>query len=189
MKTTFFLPFSLWLLLWIPTATGEPGNISCLGRIEPLGGVILLAGPSSIAGGSTVITELKVAEGEWVEKDQILAVLGDYKLRAAEVSRQQALVGDAAVRLKRLQSLSVTQSTSRAKLDEVHYELRALKADQHVYEARLEMSVVRSPTRAQVLKIHSQPGERVGAEGVMELGETDKMSVVAEVYETDIARV
>ena len=93
MKTTFFLPISLWLLLWIPTATGEPGNISCLRRIEPLGGVILLAGPSSIAGGSTVITELKVAEGEWVEKDQVLAVLDDYKLRAAEVSRQQSRAG------------------------------------------------------------------------------------------------
>jgi ABC exporter DevB family membrane fusion protein len=29
----------------------------------------------------------------------------------------------------------------------------------------------------------------VGAEGVLELGETDKMTVVAEVYETDIHRL
>jgi multidrug efflux pump subunit AcrA (membrane-fusion protein) len=188
-KSTIYLVLFLWVSLCTPLAVGESRSVSCLGRIEPLGGVVLLAGPSGIAGGSVVISELKVVEGEWVEKDQVLAVLDDYKLKAAEVSRQQALVEDVAVRLKRLQSLSATQSTSRAILDEARYELRALEADQRVHEARLAMSLVRSPLRAQVLKIHSQPGEKVGAEGIMELGETDNMSVIAEVYETDIARV
>jgi HlyD family secretion protein len=40
-----------------------------------------------------------------------------------------------------------------------------------------------------VLEIHAYPGERVGPEGIMELGRTDRMYAVAEVYETDITRV
>jgi HlyD family secretion protein len=164
-------------------------SVTCLGRIEPVDGVILLAGPSGVAGGSAVISKLKVAEGDWVEEGQVLAVLDDHTLRQAEVARHKELVADANVRLKRLQSLSSTQSTSKAKLDEVRYEVRALKAEQLVFEARLEMSSIRAPKRAQVLEIYARPGEKVGAMGVLELGETDRMSVIAEVYETDISRV
>jgi HlyD family secretion protein len=57
-------------------------------------------------------------------------------------------------------------------------------------EAELKLSVVRSPINAQVLKIHAYPGERISnTEGILELGQTDQMYVIAEVYETDIHRV
>jgi len=168
---------------------GASGNVTCLGRVEPLGGVSILAGPSGTDGKTAVIAEVRVSEGDWVEKGQILAVLDDYRLRSAELARQNAMVEDVRVRLKRLESLSRTQSTSRAKLDEVRYELRALEADQKVFEERREMSLIRAPDPMQVLKIHVDPGERVGKDGVMELGQTRQMSVIAEVYETDIGRV
>ncbi|MEH6589675.1 MAG: HlyD family efflux transporter periplasmic adaptor subunit [Halioglobus sp.] len=184
----FFIVLLLSPLLSLPKVAAAD-VITCLGRIEPADGVLLLAGPSGVTGGSTVIAELKVEEGDWVEPGQIVAVLDDYQLRSAEVNRQKELVADASVRLKRLKSLSSTQSTSKAKLDEVNYEVRALKADQRVYEARLEMSLIRAPTRGQILEIYTRPGEKVGASGVMELGETDNMTVVAEVYETDVKRV
>jgi HlyD family secretion protein len=48
---------------------------------------------------------------------------------------------------------------------------------------------VRSPIEGQVLEIHAREGERVGAEGIVELGRTQAMYAVAEVYETDIGRV
>jgi HlyD family secretion protein len=34
--------------------------------------------------------------------------------------------------------------------------------------------------------VHAHAGERVGPEGILELGNTDEMYAVAEVYETDI---
>jgi len=37
--------------------------------------------------------------------------------------------------------------------------------------------------------VHTRDGERVGANGIVELGRTDSMLVIAEVYETDIGRV
>jgi HlyD family secretion protein len=167
----------------------QADTVTCLGRLEPLDGVILLAGPSGLSYGGAVISELKVSEGDWVTEGQTLAVLDDYRLRAAEVARHKELVEDATVQLQRLENLSKTQSTSRAKLDEARYKLRALQAEKKVYDARQEMSLIRAPKRAQVLEIFTQPGEKVGEEGVMELGETDNMSVVAEVYETDISKV
>ena len=41
----------------------------------------------------------------------------------------------------------------------------------------------------QILYVHTSPGERVGVKGVVEIGRTDKMYAVAEVYETDIIHV
>jgi HlyD family secretion protein len=55
--------------------------------------------------------------------------------------------------------------------------------------ADLELSIVRSPVDGQVLEVHAREGERVGIDGVAELGQTDAMYAVAEVYETDIGRV
>jgi HlyD family secretion protein len=60
-------------------------------------------------------------------------------------------------------------------------------AAQEKAEADLKLSSVRSPMDGQVLKIHAYPGERISnTEGIVELGQTDQMYVIAEVYETDI---
>ena len=37
--------------------------------------------------------------------------------------------------------------------------------------------------------IHARAGERVGTEGILELGDTTAMYAIAEIYETDIGRV
>ena len=51
------------------------------------------------------------------------------------------------------------------------------------------MSEVKAPMAGQVLRVHAHAGERVGPEGILELGRTEAMMAVAEVYETDIGRV
>ena len=53
----------------------------------------------------------------------------------------------------------------------------------------LDLSYVRSPITGQVLKINSRPGERISDQGILELGQTDQMYVVAEVYQTEIDQV
>ena len=186
MKTRLYLIF---VLLFSSTLSFAEDTITCLGRIEPLDGVRTLAGPSGMGGNKTVIYELRVEEGDWVEEGDILALLDDYPLHRAQVARHEEQLEEAQVALSRLQNLSKTQATSRAKLDEASYKFSALKAEKGVYQARLEMTRIRAPHRGQVLKIHARKGEQVGPDGVLELGETDKMTVVAEVYETDVHRV
>jgi HlyD family secretion protein len=40
-----------------------------------------------------------------------------------------------------------------------------------------------------VLAIHARPGELILQDGILELGRTDRMYAIAEVYETDIRQV
>ena len=54
----------------------------------------------------------------------------------------------------------------------------------------LNLSYVKAPVSASVLKVHTRQGERINTEnGIVELGRTDQMYAIAEVYETDIAKV
>ncbi|MBE7384864.1 MAG: HlyD family efflux transporter periplasmic adaptor subunit [Leptolyngbya sp. SIO1E4] len=57
-------------------------------------------------------------------------------------------------------------------------------------EAELEDFYVRVPVAGQILKINTRVGEQVNtSEGIVELGRTNQMYAIAEVYETDVGRV
>jgi len=68
-------------------------------------------------------------------------------------------------------------------------QLEAAQAGVLKAQADLDLASVRSPRNGQILKVYTWPGEVVGNEGIVKLGETDQMYVKAEVYETDITRV
>lgn len=181
---------AVMLLLLLPVMAAAQGrSISSLGRLEPENGVVQLAGPSGNGLSGAVIKSLEVSEGDWVEKDQVIARLDSYKLREAEVARLKAILANATSEMARQKNLAKTSSTSKVKLDAAQMDLDIAKADLAAARAKLELAVVRAPLRAQILEIHAYPGERVGDEGIMELGRTDRMYAVAEVYETDITQV
>ncbi len=182
-------PLFILALLVSQNVVAEPRVISSLGRLEPENGVVQLAGPSGGGMTGAVMTSLDVAEGDWVDEGQIVARLDSYDLRTAEVARLEAILTNARSEMARQEDLSRKNLTSEANFDAAKMDLDIALADLAAARANLELSVVRSPLRAQVLEIHAYPGERVGSEGVMELGRTDRMYVVAEVYETDIAHV
>ena len=48
---------------------------------------------------------------------------------------------------------------------------------------------MRAPISGTVLDIHARPGEKPGAAGVLDLGNTDQMTVEVEVYQSLIGRV
>lgn len=54
--------------------------------------------------------------------------------------------------------------------------------------ANMELTLVRMPMDAQILKIHTKPGESA-RKGIADIGMTQTMVAVAEVYETDIQYV
>lgn len=54
----------------------------------------------------------------------------------------------------------------------------------------LNLSYVKAPVSGYVLKVHTRQGERINTQdGIVELGRTEQMYAVAEVYETDISQV
>jgi ABC exporter DevB family membrane fusion protein len=57
-------------------------------------------------------------------------------------------------------------------------------------KAQVNTTLIRAPLDAQILKIYTRPGEKVNdSDGFADLGKTEQMMVVAEVYESDIDRV
>ena len=170
-------------------AVAEDRVVSSLGRLEPENGVVRLAGPSGGGLSGAVMKSLQVAEGDWVDSGQIVARLDSYKLREADVARLEAILTNARNEMARQEDLAEKSLTSQSNQDTAQMDLDIALADLAAAKASLELSVVRSPLKAQVLEIHAHPGERVGPEGIMELGRTDRMYAVAEVYETDITRI
>jgi HlyD family secretion protein len=53
----------------------------------------------------------------------------------------------------------------------------------------LNQAYIRAPIAGQIIKIHTRPGEKLTDAGVVDLGQTDDMAVIAEVYQTDISKV
>jgi HlyD family secretion protein len=57
-------------------------------------------------------------------------------------------------------------------------------------EQDLQLTYIKAPINGQILKINARPGEMVKQDdGVLQMGQTDRMMVVAEVYESDISKV
>ena len=72
---------------------------------------------------------------------------------------------------------------AQAQLDKAQADYTKAKED-------LNKSIIKAPFTAQILKIYRHPGEGITqSDGVVELGQTDKMLVVAEVYESDISQI
>ena len=174
----------------VPTPTGEAQTdstkVAALGRIEPQDGVFSVAGP---AGRPAVIAELKVEEGDLIEEGDVIAVLDDAELKAAELARAQATLRNAERHFKRTKTLEQRGVQAQTVYDKAELSLEVAKADLAHAEADLKLTEVRAPTAGEVLQVYARRGERVGPSGIVDLGRTDKMYAVAEVYETDILHV
>ena len=178
--------FSALLFSVCAFSQSTPRVITSLGRIEPAGGVIRLSGPSGIG---SVIMELKVSAGDWVEKGELIAILDTYAVRRADQVRLQAELDNAKKKLARERKLSRAVASAAATVENLELNVKAAGAAVTAADAMLVLSTVLAPSKGQILYIHAQPGERVGLEGVVEIGRTDQMYAVAEVYETDIIYV
>ncbi len=56
-------------------------------------------------------------------------------------------------------------------------------------KADLVEAYIRAPIAGRILDIYAKSGEAVGDKGIADLGQTDQMQVVAEVYQTDISKI
>lgn len=68
-------------------------------------------------------------------------------------------------------------------------ELRAAEAAVSEAQANLELTIVRAPIAGRVLTVHTRAGETIRLDGLLDLGQTQDMYVLAEVYETDVTRL
>jgi len=139
------------------------------------------------------------------------AAIGRYEaeLQAADrdLRRVDMLVHRAAISRQELDDQTLKYRQARESLNEAKARLAAMEAirpaDVHVAlaelaqakaslavaAAELEAAEVRSPIAGRVLRILVRPGERIAEQGIMDVGNTDVMQAVAEVYEEDVGKV
>lgn len=129
----------------------------------------------------------------------VSASLRDGNQLTADTVRQQ--LNEAQANLSRIQLSRQKQvAEAQATLDQiaevrpvdvnvVRSQVAQAQASVAQAQANLDAATVRSPQAGKVLKIHTRAGERVGNDGIISLGQTDRMVAVAEVYESDLSRI
>ncbi|MBP1686906.1 MAG: HlyD family efflux transporter periplasmic adaptor subunit [Deltaproteobacteria bacterium] len=133
--------------------------------------------------------KLLVEEGDRVTVGQVIAVLDSFAVLESQVARLRARLENAEAEFGRHDRLYREHTEPISLRDRWYMQVQVAKAELRSAQAELDLATVRSPIDGQVLKIHARSGERVGPDGIAEIGATDSMYVVAEVYETDIGRV
>lgn len=122
------------------------------------------------------------------------------KLNQIQQSRQQQ-INEAQAKLSQIQESRQQQiNEAEANLDRIAEvrpvdieaaaaEVSSAQAAAKQAKANLALAYIRAPRDAQVLKIHTYPGEKVGNDGIVELGQTREMLAVAEIYQSDVDKV
>ena len=211
------------------TQTIQPRQVSALGRIEPLDGILKVGLPNALS--NDTIRQVLVEEGEAVEQGQSLAVLetqpvlkanltranaeviaaqrsldaqisviaryrAEERQAQAEVRRGRELYQNGATSLQRYEALQANADSALAQLNEAIANEITLKADVGVKQAQvkqtkadLNQATVKAPSRGTILQIVARPGDRVGEEGLLLMGDTTRMGVVAEVYQSDLPEI
>jgi HlyD family secretion protein len=104
--------------------------------------------------------------------------------RASLVRLETARIRDLENAQAQVQSTQAESTRSQAQI-EVDSAARNLE----LANASLDRTIIRAPSDGEILQIITQTGEAIGEEGILELGNTRQMYVVAEVYETDVGLV
>jgi len=74
-------------------------------------------------------------------------------------------------------------------LAQVQTAVESARQNLRLAEARLDRTLIRAPEAGRVLRVLTKAGEAIGNTGIVDLGDTRQMHVVAEVYETDVSLV
>ena len=155
-----------------------------------------------VVNASRLKAELDIAKVEYkrfedLKRDGAISdsLLDAYKLKVITLEGQllqaQQQIQQAAFQIK--QSEGLLTSVSEVRPTDIQFaeaQLQTAIVNVKKAEVDLDLAQVRAPIDGQVLKINAKTGEVVGqTNGVMDLGNTSQMYVVAEIYETDIGKI
>ncbi len=113
-----------------------------------------------------------------------------YESHRLSLDTAQAELAEATSELQRLR-VQVPTAEGGISLQEAsaRRDLQAAKAHLQRSQAEREDALVRAPVAGRVLSIQARPGEVPGSGGIVELGRTEQMQLVAEIDQSDRARL
>ncbi|MBW4427784.1 MAG: ABC exporter membrane fusion protein [Nostoc desertorum CM1-VF14] len=154
---------------------------------------------------SRLDAELRNAETEYqryqllYQEGAISASVRDNKYLLVETIQQQ--LNEAKATLKQIQQAKQQElNQAKATLDGIaevrpvdvavaEAEVQNAIASVREAKANLDLAYVLTPKSGQILKIHTLSGEVVKDKGIVDLGQTSQMYVVAEVYQSDVNKI
>ena len=177
--------------------------VAALGQLSPSGEIRQLAAPISQFGSSPRIVEILVNEGDFVKKGDILAIFENREKLIADLEKYDNLINtikdEITLKKDQIQRYELALSKdaySFVQLSQRKDELLNLKkqkinyiGDKKNIQIDLFNSKLRSPIDGFILGINTRVGERPKNEGILDIGSSQKMEALIEVYESDIDRV
>ncbi len=177
--------------------------VAALGRLEPAGDIRVLAAPIIGIGGSPRVKQLLVEEGQRVTAGAVLARFDNGPAQLAEhtllrvrinnLERRLAVDSREIARYRRLTAAGAVAVDELDRREQLHLLLQGQLQEARAQLLRVDTDLVNTeliaPINGTVLRIHSRVGERPGDKGILELGDSDRMEALVEVYESDINRV
>lgn len=133
------------------------------------------------------------------ESGAIAASTLDSKRLVAETAEAQ-LREELATKNRSLTSLQAQINQAKANLNQIaevrpvdvqvaQTEVESALTNIKSAQTALNRAYIRAPIAGQILKIHTRPGEKLSDDGIVEMGKTDRMLAIAEVYQTDISKI
>ena len=177
--------------------------VAALGQLSPSGEIRQLAAPISQFGTSPRIVKMLVNEGDFVKKGDILVIFENREKLISDLERNESLINtindEIALKKDQIQRYELALSKdaySFVQLSQRKDELLKLQkqkinlmGDQKNIKIDLFNSKLRSPIDGFILEINTRVGERPKNEGILDIGSSQKMEALIEVYESDIDRV
>jgi HlyD family secretion protein len=150
-------------------------------------------------------SEVNVAQAEY---DRYLALYQEGAIAVSTLDQRRLMLETAQAQLTEVQAnrdrtantLRTQIKQAQARLNQIaevrptdvqaaQAEVDQAKAAVQRAQAELNEAIIRAPISGKVLEIHTKSGEAIAEAGIVDLGSTNQMEVVAEVYQSDIDRV
>jgi HlyD family secretion protein len=177
--------------------------VAALGQLSPAGEIRQLAAPISQFGSSPRLSELFVQEGDYVKEGSVLAVFENRNKLIADLEQKNYLIETNILeislkedQIKRYELAVEKSAYSLVQLSQRKDELLKLQkqkiinvGDKKNIEIDLFNSQLRSPIDGYILSVNTRVGERSKNEGILDIGSSQNMEALIEVYESDINRV
>ena len=177
--------------------------VAALGQLSPSGEIRQLAAPISQFGSSPRIIEILVNEGDFVKKGDVLAIFENREKLISDLERSENLINtvnnEISIKEDQIQRYELALSNdaySFVQFSQRKDELLKLQkqkinliGDQKNIKIDLFNSKLRSPIDGFILGINTRVGERPQNKGILDIGSSQRMEALIEVYESDIDRV